>query len=109
MTSNVITFAVGIICVILGIMNMRGNISSLHYYHRRRVSEEDRLPFGRKVGLGTVIIGAAIITFSILSTVTFYTDIQIFTLIGTVLLIAALIAGLGISFYAMFKYNKGIF
>ncbi len=109
MTANLLTFAVGIICIILGIMNMRGNISSLHYYHRKRVSEEDRLPFGRKVGLGTVIIGTAVIIFSVLSIIALYTDLHILTLIGSVIMIIGLIVGLGISFYAMIKYNKGIF
>ncbi len=109
MSAYVLTFAVGVVCIILGIFNIKGNISSIHSYHRRRVSEEDRLPFGRKVGLGTVIIGAAIIIFGVLSTIAFYTDLHILTLIGTVIMIIGLIAGLGLSFYAMIKYNKGIF
>ena len=51
----------GIAVVILGIVNMSGNISTLHRYHRKRVSEEDIKPFGRLVGLGTVIMGVAFI------------------------------------------------
>ena len=54
-------FLIGIACIAFGIMNMKGNLSTLHRYHRDRVSEEDRIPFGKKVGLGTVIIGAAFI------------------------------------------------
>jgi hypothetical protein len=34
---------------------------------------------------------------------------QVFTLIGSGIMIAFLIAGLGISFWGMIKYNKGIF
>ena len=64
---------------------------------------------GKKVGLGTIIIGAAIIVFSGLSAVTLYTDNEVFTLIGTGILIAGIIVGLVISFKAMIKYNKGIF
>ncbi len=109
MIEFVVAFLVGIVCVILGIFNMRGNISSLHSYHRNRVSEEDRLPFGRKVGLGTILIGVGIMAFGILGAVTLYTEQEIYALIGTILLIAGLAVGLGISFYAMIKYNKGIF
>lgn len=109
MTAFIVTAVVGIVCIALGISNMKGNISSLHSYHRHRVSEEDRLPFGRKVGLGTVIIGAAIIVFAALSALASYTKNDIFTLIGTGIMIVGLVVGVVISFSAMIKYNKGIF
>ena len=103
------SFIVGMICIVLGILNMKGNISSLHSYHRHRVSEQDRIPFGKKIGLGTIFSGAAISAFSVLSTVTLYTENQLFLLVGTVLMISGLVIGLAISFWAMMKYNKGIF
>ncbi|MBR6708655.1 MAG: hypothetical protein IKL84_03135 [Clostridia bacterium] len=109
MTASVMTFIIGIVCVVLGISNMKGNISSLHSYHRHRVAEEDRLPFGKKVGQGTIMIGVAIVLFSLLSAVTFYTENDVFVLIGTVVLIAGIIVGSVITFRAMIKYNKGIF
>ena len=109
MVGNIITLFVGVICIILGISNMKGNISSLHSYHRNRVSEEDRIPFGKQVGLGTIIIGIGIMVFSALSAITLYTEKNIFVLVGTALLIGAIIVGLVISFRAMIKYNKGIF
>ena len=74
MAGNIVAFLVGVVCIVLGISNMRGNISTLHSYHRHRVSEEDRIPFGKQVGLGTMGIGIGIIIFSILSTVTLYTE-----------------------------------
>ena len=109
MAGNIVTFLVGVICIVLGISNMKGNISSLHSYHRHRVSEADRIPFGKQVVLGTIIIGIGIIVFSILSAVTLYTENDVFVLLGTALLIGAIIIGLVISFRAMIKYNKGIF
>ena len=109
MVGNIVTFLVGVVCIVLGISNMRGNISSLHSYHRNRVSEEDRIPFGKQVGLGTIIVGIGIIVFSLLSSVTLYTENDIFTLVGTAVLIIGIILGLVISFRAMIKYNKGIF
>lgn len=109
MVGNIVTFLVGVICIILGISNTRGNISSLHSYHRDRVSEEDKIPFGKQVGLGTIIVGIGIILFSILSSVTLYTDNNIFILIGCALMICAIIVGLVICFRAMNKYNGSIF
>ena len=109
MAGNIVTFLVGVVFIVLGISNMRGNISTLHSYHRHRVSEEDRIPFGKQVGLGTMVIGIGIIIFSVLSAVTLYTENNIFILIGTAVLIVGIVAGLIISFKAMIKYNKGIF
>lgn len=109
MEGNIVTFLVGVICIVLGISNRKGNISSLHSYHRNRVSEEDRIPFGKQIGLGTIIIGIGIVAFSGLSTITLYTENDVFVWIGTALLIGAIIVGLVISFRAMMKYNKGIF
>ncbi len=60
----------GVILIVLGIMNMKGNISSLHWYHRKRVAEEDRKPFGKLVGLGTLIIGIALVISGILFWIT---------------------------------------
>ena len=109
MAGNIVTFLVGVVFIVLGISNMRGNISSLHSYHRSRVSEEDRIPFGKQVGLGIIIVGIGIIVFSVLSSVTLYTENDIFILVGTAILIIGIILGLVISFRAMIKYNKGIF
>jgi len=99
----------GAIISVLGITNMKGNISSLHWYHRQRVLPEDVKPFGKKVGLGALIIGLAIIAFGLLSLITYLTEIEVFTIIGAALLIPAIIVGLGLNFYAMIKYNKGLF
>ena len=99
----------GLLLSILGIINMTGNISSLHWYHRRKVTEKDRKPFGKLVGLGTLIIGIAMIVFGVLFLIFEQTQIEFLIIIGTVELIASIVVGMIISFYAMIKYNKGIF
>ena len=109
MTSSIMTALVGLILCFLGYRNMKGDISSLHSYHRSRVSEEDVKPFGKLVGIGTIISGVAVMVFSAFMLVTLKTGMELFTIIGTVLLILGLVGGLGISFYAMKKYNGGIF
>ena len=88
---------------------MTGNIYSLHRYHRHRVYEENKKPFGRLVGLGTLIVGVALMVFGGLMFVFEQTALQIILVIAPIILIAGVVAGLSISFYAMKKYNGGIF
>ncbi len=106
---TVITFSVGCACIVFGILNMLGNISSIHEYHRYRVSERDVIPFGRLVGLGTVIIGACIILFSILMLISSLLSLNYLLIVGAVILFLGLAIGTAITFYAMKKYNGGIF
>ena len=98
------TLAIGILIIVLGAINMTGNISSLHSYHRHKVSEEDRKPFGRLVGLGTILCGVGTVILGIIS----FIMPQSF-LVGGIAFGAFFVVGIGISFYAMIKYNKGIF
>ena len=109
MNNLIIPLVIGIVLVFIGIANMNGNISSLHSYHRHRVSEKDRIPFGKKIGLGTIIIGLAVIVSVILKLAADSTDNPGFNTAGDVIIAAGLIVGLGLNFYAMIKYNKGIF
>ena len=109
MSSYIGALIVGVICIILGISNMRGNISSLHRYHRHRVAEEDRVPFGKAVGCGTVICGVALMAFGVLSGIAEKSTDKAITFVGTAILALGLAIGLGITFWAMIKYNKGIF
>ena len=103
------TAALGILICVLGGINMTGNISTIHSYHRNRVTEENKKPFGRLVGLGTLIIGVAILLFSAFMFAYEKSQNEALVLLGTLLLILGIVAGMVISFYAMKKYNGGIF
>ena len=109
MSSFIVPTILGVFIVILGILNMKGNLSSLHWYHRQRVTEENRLPFGKAIGLGTVIIGASLIFFGALSLAAELLSIDWLTAVGGVIAVVGTVIGLGLSFWAMIKYNKGIF
>ena len=109
MEEYIIPGIVGVLLIIMGIGNTKGNISTLHWYHRQRVSEADRVPFGRLVGFGTILIGIAIVVFSVLLFATERSQNPIYVTVGSTILVVSIIVGLGISFYAMIKYNKGIF
>lgn len=109
MLTFITVLGLGVFVSILGIINMTGNISSLHWYHRQRVTEENRKPFGKLVGLGTLMIGLSMIIFGILFLIFEQTQLESLVIIGVIELIVSFIAGLTISFYAMKKYNGGIF
>lgn len=105
----IFTVILGVVCIIIGILNTKGNISMLHSYHRKRVTEENRLPFGKAVGLGMIIIGVSFILFGTLMFTASCLEKSFLSVIASIALIVGLVLGLGINFYAMFKYNKGIF
>ena len=65
MIAQIPILLLGLLIVVMGAINMTGNINSLHSYHRHRVREEDRVPFGRMVGSGTLTVGAGVIAFSV--------------------------------------------
>ena len=109
MIAAISTGLVGLLLCYLGYRNMQGDISSLHSYHRSRVKDEDVKPFGKLVGIGTIICGVSVIVYSALLLATLLTEADIYAGAGSILLIAGLAVGMIISFYAMKKYNGGIF
>ena len=93
----------GIVLILIGLSNRKGKINSLHSYHRKRVSEQNRLPFGKLVGTGTMMIGISLIVAGALTFAGMSEIVQ-----ESVILIG-FVPGISIICYAMFKYNKGIF
>ena len=109
MFENIVFLLIGAFCIYMGILNRQGNISSLHSYHRKRVSEADRIPFGKLVGLGTIIIGVGAIFNGVFSLLSQLLSAQILATMGFILFVIGIAIGAILSFYAMIKYNKGIF
>lgn len=109
MLEYIIIMVLGAFIGVMGIINMTGNLSTLHWYHRQRVTEENRKPFGRLAGGGTLIIGISMIVTGILFWLSEKIGLEWLFGIGTGVLIVGFVVGLGLSFFAMFKYNKGIF
>ena len=91
------------------IVHVDGNINSLHSYHRSRVKPEDVLPFGRLVGIGMMIMGVAFIVFGVLITISSYYKNHLLSIIAYIVMGGGIVAGTSIAFYAMIKYNGGIF
>ena len=106
---NLAPVILGIVCIVIGIFNRKGNVSMLHSYHRKNVTEENRIPFGKMVGLGTIIMGIAMIIAGILTFIAENQQAEIYKIISYGVLISGFGAGIGINLYAMKKYNNGIF
>ena len=109
MPAFIVSALVGVVCIALGISNMKGNISSVHWYHRKRVTEENLLPFGKTIGLGTAVCGGALMASGLFTFASQKTQLAVLATAGNVIMVAGLVVGLGITLYAMIKYNKGIF
>ena len=102
MESYIMLLIFGILLIPLGVVNLMGNISTIHWYNRRKVRAEDVPKYGRLMGLATLIISGSIILTAILLLLFSAEIFYAITLGGT-------IAGVILILYAQFKYNKGIF
>ena len=109
MIESIFAMLIGVVCIVMGCLHRKGNVDLLHSYHRNRVKEEDKIPFGKLVGLGVIIVGIALIIFGALSLVSTILQQELYLTVGYGVLIVGLVVGLGLSFYAMKKYNNGIF
>ncbi|MCD8051724.1 MAG: hypothetical protein LUE89_08615 [Clostridiales bacterium] len=101
MGKTAVILALGVVLLILAGMNFSGNISSIHWYHRRKVTAEDAPKYGRAMGVGTGIIGlCAIVTAALEAATSRNLDAVI---------IGGCVVGLGVMLYAQIKYNHGPF
>lgn len=98
---NIMLLIMGVFISVIGIVNIKGNISTIHSYNRRKVKEEDIPKYGKSVGTGTLIMGVSFVLGFIAS---FWNE-EIMAFI----ILPAVIVGLGFMLYGQFKYNKGFF
>ena len=101
MTDLIMQVAIGLVIIVVGVLNAKGHISLLHSYHRKRVKEEDVLPFGKTIGFGTIIVGFTVIVAGISE--------LFFSGITNIILVFGFVPGFIVIVYALLKYNKGIF
>lgn len=98
---NMMLLVLGICISVLGIVNMRGNISTIHSYNRRKVKEEDVPKYGKAVGTGTLIMGISLVLAYIAA---FWNESMMHYIV-----FPAVIIGLAFILYGQIKYNHGIF
>ena len=98
---NIIMLILGVFISVVGIVNIKGNISTIHSYNRRKVKEEDIPKYGKAVGTGTLIMGISLV-------LGFIASLWSEEMIADIILIGVVV-GLGFILYGQFKYNGGIF
>ena len=98
---HLLLLVLGIFLSVLGIVNMKGNISTIHSYNRRKVKEEDVPKYGRAVVTGRLIVGAAL---ALAYFVTLWNEEMV-----ELIVLPALVVGLAFILYGQIKYNHGIF
>ena len=103
---NITMLILGVLLTIIGIENVKGNIASVHWYNRRRITEETRPKYGKYVGIGTLIIAGGLILSAVLNMLV---KSNVAVLIGGVIALVTIVVGIAFMLYAQFKYNKGIF
>ena len=92
----------GIVFILLGIFNMCGNIGSIHWYNRRKVTKENQKAYCLVMGLGTLIIGVTLIAATIVQVLVGVEQ-------GAFVILGGVVIGFSLMLYAQFKYNKGLF
>ena len=97
----IIDFAVGLACIILGLLLWRKQkISVLHSYHYKNVRQEDIPAYTRLMGIGILLIGAGICLTGVLNIV--HSKAWWIPLVG------GLVVGLIILYKAQKKYNGSV-
>ena len=96
----------GILFIVIGVINIKGDISTIHWYNRTRITEQTRHKYGKLMGSGTVIIGGGLIVSAILNMVI---KSNVSAIIDDVIGLVTVVVGVGLILYAQIKYNKGIF
>ncbi|MBR5947169.1 MAG: hypothetical protein IKZ82_00790 [Clostridia bacterium] len=98
---NIVLLLLGLAISAIGIMNIKGNINTVHSYNRRKVKEEDKPKYGKTIGAGTLIIGIALILSFVVS---LWNESAMAYVVAP-----GIVVGLVIILYGQFKYNRGIF
>ena len=98
---NIVLLLLGLAISAIGIMNIKGNINTVHSYNRRKVKEEDKPKYGKTIGAGTFIIGISII----LAFVVALWNESVMPYV----VVPGIVIGLAIILFGQFKYNRGIF
>ena len=97
----------GLLLVVLGVWNLRGDVSSVHWYNRRKVAEGDRPAYGTWMGSGTVVMGGCLALAGVLDlTLGRWEHAE---LVMAAVILAGIAVGLGLILYAQIRYNRGIF
>lgn len=101
LVENFVILFIGVIVIVLGVVIAFGHIEIIHSYNRARITEETRKPYGKVVGIGSVVLGVGVASDGFISL--FVEEFPPVTvIIGSIVGVAIILCG-------QFKYNKGVF
>ncbi len=92
----------GIAISVVGICNCLGYIGTIKACHRTRITEATRIPYGRGMGIATIIIGLSLLVAGILCWI-------LGSETPSYIIPPALAIGVAIMICVQKKYNGGIF
>ena len=88
---NLMLLILGLFISAIGFVNIKGNISTIHSYNRRKVKEEDVPKYGKAVGTGTLIMGISLV---LAFGASFWSELLI-----AIIIMPAFIVGIGFILY----------
>lgn len=91
-----------VLLIPLGMIEMKGNISTIHWYNRRRVTEKNIPQYAKMMGTATAIIGGSLVLTAGIVILTQNPAVEVISLAGCIIGVIPML-------YGQFKYNKGIF
>lgn len=98
----IVDFAVGLLCIILGLMLWKKQkISLIHSYHYKNVKKEDVPAYTRLMGIGLILIGVGICVTGVLN--------LLYSSLWWIPLLAGFVMGFIIMNKAQKKYNGSWF
>ncbi len=98
----IVDFAVGLLCIILGLMLWKKQkISLIHSYHYKNVKKEDVPAYTRLMGIGLILIGVGICITGVLD--------LLYSSLWWIPLLAGFVMGFIIMNKAQKKYNGSWF
>lgn len=98
---NITLLFCGLLFIMIGIINYRGNIKTIHYYHRHNIKPNDILKYAHLIGIAMMIIGLFFIFSFFISFIN--------KLLIPIIAITGLVIGIPLIIYAQYKYNDGFF
>ena len=102
MKENITSLILAIACFVIAKAHFKGNVSSIHSYHLRRIQEENLKDYAKTMGTGMLIIGLGCLM-NLLARL-----FHLF-LLGKIGVVIGLVVGIVMMIYAQMKYNHGIF
>ena len=109
MLSGIIEIIIAIIFIFIGISNLKGNVSLLHSYHVKNVSDEDKPKLGKLIGIAILIISLSLIISGVFMVFAELKNNTAFGVVSEISIGVGLLIGCAICLFAIKKYNKSIF